>query len=123
MYPEDFKYTKDHEWVSVLGGQGRIGITDYAQKQLGDIVYLELPEVGRTFKQGDVVGTIESVKAVSEIFAPVSGEVVDVNKELAEHPEAVNHDAHASWMLVVKLSNPAETESLLTAAQYAELAK
>lgn len=123
MYPEDYKYTNDHEWVSVAQGQGRIGVTDYAQKQLGDIVYLELPEVGRTFTQGDVIGTIESVKAVSEIFAPVSGEVVEVNRGLAERPEGVNHDPHGSWMVVLKLSNPAEAEALLTAAQYAELAK
>ena len=79
MYPEDYKYTNEHEWVSVAQGQGRIGVTDYAQKQLGDIVYLELPEVGKAFKKGDVIGTIESVKAVSEIFAPVSGEVIEVN--------------------------------------------
>ena len=123
MYPEDYKYTNDHEWVSVAQGQGRIGVTDYAQKQLGDIVYLELPEVGKGFKKGDVIGTIESVKAVSEIFAPVSGVVVDVNKALAEHPEGVNHDPHGSWMVAVTLSDPAEAETLLTAAQYGELAK
>ncbi len=123
MYPEDYKYTNEHEWVSVAGGHGRIGVTDYAQKQLGDIVYLELPDVGKAFKKGDVIGTIESVKAVSEIFAPVSGEVIEVNKALAEHPEGVNHDPHGSWMVAVKLSNPSETASLLTAAQYTELAK
>ncbi len=123
MYPEDYRYTNDHEWVSVSQGQGRIGVTDYAQKQLGDIVYLELPEVGKAFKKGDVIGTIESVKAVSEIFAPVSGQVVEVNKALAEHPEGVNHDPHGSWMVAVALSDPAETATLLTAAQYAELAQ
>jgi glycine cleavage system H protein len=123
MYPEAYRYTKEHEWVSVTGGEGRIGITDYAQKQLGDIVYLELPETGKMFKQGDVIGTVESVKAVSEIFAPVSGEVVGVNQALTEHPEAVNQDAHGSWMVALKLSNPAEAQSLLDAAQYAELTK
>jgi glycine cleavage system H protein len=123
MYPQDLKYTKDHEWITVSGGQGRIGITDYAQKQLGDIVYLELPEVGKTVKQGEVLGTIESVKAVSEIFSPVSGEVVDVNRALADRPEAVNADPHASWMVGIKLTDPAELDGLLSASQYTELAK
>jgi glycine cleavage system H protein len=123
MYPENYRYTNDHEWVSVAGGEGRIGVTDYAQKQLGDIVYLELPEVGRVFKKGDVIGTIESVKAVSEIFAPVSGQVLEVNSALAGHPEGVNQDPHGSWMVAVRLSDPAEAESLLTASQYGELAK
>jgi glycine cleavage system H protein len=123
MYPEDYRYTNDHEWVSVAEGKGRIGVTDYAQKQLGDIVYLELPEVGRTFKKGDVIGTIESVKAVSEIFAPVSGQVLEVNTALTERPEVVNQDPHGSWMVVVKLSDPSEAAKLLTASQYGELAK
>jgi len=123
MYPKEFKYTKDHEWVQVLDGEGRIGITDYAQKQLGDIVYLDLPEPGKVVKQGQVLGTVESVKAVSEIFSPVSGEVVKVNKELAEKPEKVNAAPHESWMVAVKLSNPAEINNLLDATQYAELAK
>jgi glycine cleavage system H protein len=123
MYPKEFKYTKDHEWVQVLDGEGRIGITDYAQKQLGDIVYLDLPEPGKLVKQGQVLGTVESVKAVSEIFSPVSGEVVKVNKELAEKPEKVNAAPHESWMVAVKLSNPAEINNLLDATQYAELAK
>ena len=123
MYPEQFKYTKDHEWVEVANDQGRIGITDYAQKQLGDIVYLDLPEPGKVVKQGQVLGTVESVKAVSEIFAPVSGEVVQVNKALSEKPEQVNSAPHESWMVMVKLSNPAELASLLDATQYSELAK
>ncbi len=123
MYPEQFKYTKDHEWVEVAGAEGRIGITDYAQKQLGDIVYLDLPEPGKVVKQGQVLGTVESVKAVSEIFAPVSGEVVQVNKALADKPEQVNSAPHESWMVTVKLSNPAEVTALLDATQYAELAK
>jgi glycine cleavage system H protein len=123
MYPQDFKYTRDHEWISVSGDQGRIGVTDYAQKQLGDIVYLELPAVGKSVKQGEVLGTIESVKAVSEIFAPVSGEVVEVNSGLTEKPESVNQDPHASWMVVIRLANPGELNNLLDAIQYGELAK
>lgn len=123
MYPEDFKYTKDHEWVAVSGNEGRVGITDYAQKQLGDIVYLDLPEPGRVVRQGQVLGTVESVKAVSEIFSPVSGEVVKVNKELAEKPEKVNSEPHESWMVMLKLSDPAELNNLLDATQYTELAK
>ncbi len=123
MYPNDFKYTKDHEWVKVSGAEGQIGITDYAQKQLGDIVYLDLPEPGKVVKQGQVLGTVESVKAVSEIFSPVSGEVVSVNKELSEKPEKVNSAPHDSWMVKVKLSNPGELNNLLDATQYSELAK
>ncbi len=122
-YPQDFKYTKDHEWVAVSGGEGRIGITDYAQKQLGDIVYLELPEPGKVVKQGQVLGTVESVKAVSEIFSPVSGEVVKINVDLKDKPEQVNSAPHDSWMVTVKLSNPTEVNGLLDATQYAELAK
>ena len=99
MYPADLKYTKDHEWVRIDGGDGRVGITDYAQKQLGDVVYVELPEVGRTLTQGEVFGTIESVKAVSELFAPVSGEVVAVNDALSDTPEPVNSDPHDAWMI------------------------
>ncbi len=95
MYPETYKYTNDHEWIDL--NTGRMGITDYAQKQLGDIVFLELPEVGKTVKKGEQVGSVESVKAVSEIFAPVSGTITEVNGALAEKPEAINHDAHGSW--------------------------
>ncbi len=123
MYPNDFKYTKDHEWVKVSGAEGQIGITDYAQKQLGDIVFLDLPEPGKVVKQGQVLGTVESVKAVSEIFSPVSGEVIGVNKELSDKPEKVNSAPHESWMVKVKLSDPAEVNNLLDATQYAELAK
>jgi len=123
MYPQEFLYTKEHEWIRVDEAIGTIGITDYAQKQLGDIVYLDLPEPGKVVKQGQVLGTVESVKAVSEIFSPVSGEVVRVNKELTEKPEKVNAAPHESWMVVVKLSNPAEVANLLDATQYAELAK
>jgi glycine cleavage system H protein len=123
MYPADLKYTKDHEWVRVSGSEARVGITDYAQKQLGDVVYLELPEVGRTVKKGDVFGTIESVKAVSELYAPVGGEVMEVNAALTERPEAVNKDPHGSWMIVLKVSNPDDASDLLDSTKYAELTK
>ncbi len=121
MYPDDRKYTKDHEWVMLSGSNAKVGITDYAQKQLGDVVYLELPEVGRTFNKGDVFGTIESVKAVSELYCPVSGEVTEVNSKLVEKPEAVNSDPHGSWMIVLKASGG--DEGLLDAAQYTDLTK
>ena len=123
MYPSDLKYTTDHEWVRVEGAEAKIGITDYAQKQLGDVVYLELPDAGRTFKKGDVFGTIESVKAVSELYCPVSGEVTEVNSRVIEKPESVNVDPHASWMIVVKMSEPNEVSDLLDAAKYTELTK
>ena len=122
-YPAGLKYTKDHEWVELSGDRAKVGITDYAQQQLGDVVYVELPEVGTTLKQGDSFGTIESVKAVSELYAPVSGEVVEVNTALKNKPEAVNANPHESWMVVVKLTNPAETSALLDATQYADLVK
>jgi glycine cleavage system H protein len=123
MYPADLKYTKDHEWVRLSGGDARVGITDYAQKQLGDIVYLELPEVGRTVNKGDVFGTIESVKAVSELYAPVSGEVTDVNTALTEKPETVNKDPHGAWMIALKVTNPGDTADLLDSTKYTELTK
>ncbi|HVL66752.1 MAG TPA: glycine cleavage system protein GcvH [Vicinamibacterales bacterium] len=123
MYPTDLKYTKDHEWVRLEGERARVGITDYAQKQLGDIVYLELPDVGRTVNRGEVFGTIESVKAVSELYAPVSGEVVEVNSELAQKPESVNTTPHDAWMIVLKVSDPAEANDLLDAGAYTDLTK
>jgi len=122
-YPSDRKYTKDHEWIALSGEQGRVGITDYAQQQLGDVVYIELPEVGARLKQGQSFGTIESVKAVSELYAPVAGEVVEVNSGLKDKPETINRDPHASWMIVVKLANSGETAALLDAAQYQDLVK
>jgi glycine cleavage system H protein len=121
MYPQSYKYTNDHEWIDFT--TGRMGITDYAQKQLGDIVFLELPEVGKTVKKGDQCGSVESVKAVSEIFAPVSGTITEVNAGLADKPESINHDAHGSWLVAIAPANPAEAETLLDAAQYAELTK
>ena len=123
MYPTDLKYTKDHEWVRITGGEAVVGITDYAQQQLGDVVFVDLPEVGRTLSQGDVFGTIESVKAVSELFSPLSGTVVAVNTSLSGTPEVVNSDPHGTWMIKVALSNPDEAASLLTSVQYEELAK
>jgi len=123
MYPADFKYTKDHEWIKVEGAVGRVGITDFAQKQLGDVVYLDLPQVGRALKQGESFGTVESVKAVSELYSPVSGEVVAVNTALAEKPETVNKDPHGSWMVEIRLSAPAEADSLLAVAAYSDLVK
>jgi glycine cleavage system H protein len=123
MYPVDLKYTKDHEWIRSAGAESRVGITDYAQKQLGDIVYLELPEVGRQLRKGDVFGTIESVKAVSELYAPVSGVVTAVNSSLAERPETVNSDPHGSWMIAIKPDAAAGDAELLDAAQYTELTK
>jgi glycine cleavage system H protein len=122
-YPAGLKYTKDHEWVELHGDRGRVGITDYAQQQLGDVVYVELPEVGAKLKAGQSFGTIESVKAVSELYAPVSGEVVEVNASLRDKPEVVNTNPHGSWMIVVRLSDPSETGSLLDASQYGDLVK
>jgi glycine cleavage system H protein len=120
-YPDGLKYTKDHEWIEVDGERGRIGITDYAQQQLGDVVYVDLPDVGVRLKAGQSFGTIESVKAVSELYAPVSGEVVEVNAALKEKPETVNANPHASWMIVVKLTDPGEASALLDASQYGQL--
>ena len=121
MYPPELKYTKDHEWVRFDGGNARVGITDYAQKQLGDVVYLELPEVGRTFSKGDVFGTIESVKAVSELYSPVDGEVTEVHSALVQNPDTVNKDPHASWMIEIKVTGG--QEGLLDAAAYTDLTK
>jgi len=122
-YPSGYKYTKEHEWIELAGDRGKVGITDYAQQQLGDVVYIDLPEVGAKLKQGQSFGTIESVKAVSELYSPVTGEVVDVNGALKDRPEAVNADAHNSWMIVIKLTNPGESGGLLDAAQYQDLVK
>ena len=122
-YPAGFKYTKDHEWIGLSGDQGKVGITDFAQAQLGDVVYLELPEVGTTVTAGQTFGNIESVKAVSELYAPVSGTVVEVNSALKDKPEAVNSDPHSSWMVVIKLSSPAEADALLDVSQYEALVK
>ena len=121
MYPAELKYTKDHEWVRLSGAEAVVGITDFAQKQLGDVVYVELPEVGKSFTQGEVFGTIESVKAVSELFCPLGGEVTEVNPELAQHPETVNADPHGAWMIKLKVTSADEASALLDAAQYTSL--
>jgi glycine cleavage system H protein len=122
-YPAGFKYTKDHEWIELEGDRGKVGITDYAQQQLGDVVYVDLPEVGAKLKQGQSFGTIESVKAVSELYSPVSGEVAEVNTALKDKPEMTNKDPHATWMVVLKLTNPGEVGALLDATQYQALIK
>ncbi len=117
--PEDLRYTREHEWVRVEDGVGTVGITDYAQDQLGDIVYVKLPPVGTVVRQMEPFGEIESVKAVSDLFSPVSGEVVEVNAELEERPELVNLDPYGQgWMLRVRLADPSELERLMTAAEY-----
>jgi glycine cleavage system H protein len=122
-YPSELKYTKDHEWIQVTGDQAKVGITDYAQKQLGDVVYVELPAVGTKLKQTEPFGTIESVKAVSELYAPASGEVVEVNTALKDNPERVNTDPHGSWMIVLKLGNAGDLAALLDSSQYDALVK
>lgn len=119
MYPADLRYTKDHEWIRVSGATGTVGITDYAQNQLGDVVFLELPEVGRRLAPGDVFGTVESVKAVSELYSPLAGEVLEVNAALTQKPEAVNTDPHgAAWLIKMKLDDPAAASGLMDATAY-----
>lgn len=119
MYPEQLRYTKEHEWVSLEGGVGTVGITDHAQQELGDIVFVELPKPGTLVGQGKTLGSVESVKAVSDIYAPVSGEVVEVNEALAEAPEKINEDPHGeAWLVRIRLTAPAEMDGLLSAADY-----
>ena len=113
--------TKDHEWVRLSGGVAEVGVTDYAQQQLGDVVYVELPDVGAQVSASQAFGSIESVKAVSELFAPVSGRVTEVNDHVRQHPEAVNADPHGTWIIKVDVSNPAEDAALLDSRQYQEL--
>lgn len=121
MYPSELKYTNDHEWVRVDGDVAEVGVTDFAQQQLGDAVFVELPAVGTALTAGAAFGTIESVKAVSELFAPLSGEVVAVNDALVAKPEAVNSEPHAAWMVKVKIADPGELTALLDAAGYTAL--
>ena len=123
MYPTELKYTRDHEWVKLDAAEATVGITDFAQSQLGDVVFVELPEVGRQVKQGEIFGTIESVKAVSELFAPISGEVTAVNGELGVHPERVNAQPHDAWMIRLRPTAANEADSLLDAAAYTELTR
>jgi glycine cleavage system H protein len=123
MFPSDRRYTKEHEWVKVDGSAATVGITDFAQRELGDIVYVELPPIGRTVAQGEILGTIESVKAVSEIYAPVSGTIAEVNGILQDKPETINSDPHgAGWICKLTVSAPAELDALLDAGRYAALA-
>jgi glycine cleavage system H protein len=117
-YPTDRKYTKEHEWIQVNGNSATVGITDYAQQSLGDIVFVETPKVGAELTAGKAFGTVESVKAVSDLFAPASGKVAEVNGELATSPEKVNSDAHGSWMVKITLKDPKELDALLSAADY-----
>jgi len=117
-YPTDRKYTKEHEWIQVNGNSAAVGITDYAQQSLGDIVFVETPKVGAVVTAGKTFGTVESVKAVSDLFAPASGTVTEVNADLATSPEKVNTDPHGSWMMKLTLKNPGELDGLLSAADY-----
>jgi len=120
-FPENLRYSRDHEWVRVDGDRATIGISDYAQDSLQDVVYIELPEVGRQLQQGDIFGSIESVKTVSDLIAPVSGEVIAVNEDLTQATEQVNQDPYtAGWMIVVQMDDPSEVDSLMTAEQYRE---
>jgi glycine cleavage system H protein len=123
MYPTDLKYTRDHEWVRLDATEATVGITDFAQSQLGDVVFVELPEVGRQVKQGEMFGTIESVKAVSELFAPISGEVTAVNADLGVHPERVNTQPHEAWMIRLRPASANEAATLLDADAYTALIK
>jgi len=117
-YPTNYHYTREHEWISVDGAIGSIGITDYAQNSLGDIVYVDAPKVGDTVTANATFGSVESVKAVSDLFSPVSGKVTEVNEELKTAPDKINENAHATWIIKVELSNPAEVDTLLDAAAY-----
>ena len=121
-YPADFKYTKEHEWIKVDGNIGTIGITDHAQQALGDIVFVELPKPGATITAGKSFGTVESVKAVSDLYSPVTGTVAEVNAELSTAPEKINSEPHTAWMVKVTLSDPSELNSLLSAADYEKFA-
>ncbi|HEX6907145.1 MAG TPA: glycine cleavage system protein GcvH [Terriglobales bacterium] len=117
-YPKDFKYTKEHEWIKPDGGTATVGITNYAQESLGDIVFVELPKIGAELTAGKTFGTVESVKAVSDLYAPASGTVTEVNQELATAPEKINSDAHGAWMLKLKLKDAKELNALLSADDY-----
>jgi glycine cleavage system H protein len=117
-YPADYKYTKEHEWISVDGAKGTVGITEYAQSSLGDIVFVDLPQVGAELKAGEIFGSVESVKAVSDLYSPVTGTVTEVNESLKDAPEKINQDANATWMLKVELGDSSELDNLLSAADY-----
>jgi glycine cleavage system H protein len=121
MYPADRQYTKDHEWIKVGGDTAEIGITDFAQQQLGDVVFVDLPEPGTAVTAGESFGSIESVKAVSELYAPMTGEVLEVNPQLKEHPEVVNSDPHGTWMIRIRVSQAGGADALLDSAAYQAL--
>jgi glycine cleavage system H protein len=122
-FPAAYRYTQEHEWINVDGNQATIGITDYAQNSLGDIVFVELPKVGDELTAGKSFGTVESVKAVSELYAPASGKVVGINPELANAPEKINSDAHSAWMVRIQLANPGEVSKLLSSDDYEKYVK
>ena len=122
-YPATYRYTKEHEWIEVAGNQGKVGITDYAQSTLGDIVFVELPKPGAAIERGKVFGSVESVKAVSDLYSPVTGTVLTVNAELATAPEKINTDAHAAWILTVEITDPSEVKQLLSADEYESFVK
>ena len=124
MYPDDRRYSKEHEWVRPSGGEATVGITQFAQDQLGDIVYVELPEAGREVGAGDVLGTVESVKAVSEIYAPIGGRIVDTNPKLGAEPELLNRDPHGEgWYCRIRVADPGEVDRLMDAASYEQLTR
>lgn len=121
--PEGLRYTEDHEWIATEGGTLKVGVSDYAQDQMGDIVYVEMPDVGDTFEKGDEFGTLESVKAVSELYIPVGGEIVAVNGDLEDGPELINQEPYANWIVEIKPSDPGEIDQLLTVEAYREILK
>jgi glycine cleavage system H protein len=122
-YPASYRYTKEHEWIEASGKIGKVGITDYAQNTLGDIVFVDLPKVGSSLEKGKVFGSVESVKAVSDLYSPVTGTVTEVNEELATAPEKINTDAHGAWLLKLELADPKEVDGLLNAADYEKFVK
>jgi glycine cleavage system H protein len=122
-YPATYRYTREHEWIEVDGKTGKVGITDYAQNTLGDIVFVEMPKIGAKVEKGKVFGSVESVKAVSDLYSPVTGTVIEVNEELATAPEKINSDAHAAWILKVEIADPSEVSQLLDAAAYEKFVK
>jgi len=123
MYPRDLKYTKDHEWINIKNETGKIGITEYAQQQLGDVVFVELPKIGQAIKRGEQFGSIESAKAVSDLYSPVSGEVLNVNEALIENPELVNKSPHETWIISIKLTELDEVKDLFDSINYEALLK
>jgi glycine cleavage system H protein len=122
-YPATYRYTREHEWIEVEGKTGKVGITDYAQNTLGDIVFVEMPKPGSKVERGKVFGSVESVKAVSDLYSPVTGTVIEVNQELATAPEKINTDAHTAWILKVEIADPSEISQLLDAADYEKFVK